>query len=86
MNNYDVRDISLAPSGHRKIEWVKNNMPLLSALEEDFKRDRPFEGLKISLSVHLEATACRLRMTLLQRLQTGDCRSLHITERQTKNT
>ena len=51
MNNYDVRDISLAPSGHRKIEWVKNNMPLLSALEEDFKRDRPFEGLKISLRI-----------------------------------
>lgn len=64
MNNYDVRDISLAPSGHRKIEWVKNNMPLLSALEEDFKRDRPFEGLKISLSVHLEAKTAYLCLVL----------------------
>ena len=64
MNNYDVRDISLAPSGHRKIEWVKNNMPLLSALEEDFKRYRPFEGLKISLSVHLEAKTAYLCLVL----------------------
>ena len=64
MNNYDVRDISLAPSGHRKIEWVKNNMPLLSALEEDFKRDRPFEGLRISLSVHLEAKTAYLCLVL----------------------
>lgn len=36
MNNYDIRDISLAPSGHTKIEWVKNHMPLLSALEKEF--------------------------------------------------
>ena len=48
MNNYDVRDISLAPSGHRKIEWVKNNMPLLSALHKtDFENpeaDQSFAG------------------------------------------
>lgn len=58
--NYDIRDIELAPSGKRKIEWVKNNMPLLSYIEEDFRRDKPFEGLKISLSVHLEAKTAYL--------------------------
>lgn len=54
-NQYDIRDISLAPSGHRKIQWVKHNMPLLSGLEEEFSATKPFEGLRISLSVHLEA-------------------------------
>lgn len=58
--NYDIRDISLAPSGHRKIEWVKNNMPLLSALEADFRAEKPFEGIRISLSVHLEAKTAYL--------------------------
>lgn len=58
--DYDIRDISLAPSGHRKIEWVKNNMPLLSAMEEEFREKRPFEGIKISLSVHLEAKTAYL--------------------------
>ncbi len=57
---YEVKDISLAPSGHRKIEWVKNNMPLLRALEEEFKESRPFEGVKISLSIHMEAKTAYL--------------------------
>ena len=42
MKNYEVRDLSLAPSGHQKIAWVKNNMPLLSGLEEEFRQSRPF--------------------------------------------
>ena len=62
--NYDIRDISLAPSGHTKIEWVKNNMPLLRALEDEFRSTMPFEGLKISLSVHLEAKTAYLCLVL----------------------
>ena len=42
----------------------KEQHALLSALEEDFKRDRPFEGLKISLSVHLEAKTAYLCLVL----------------------
>ena len=60
MADYEIRDIRLAPSGHQKIEWVKNNMPLLSGLEEEFKKTKPFEGIKISLSVHLEAKTAYL--------------------------
>ena len=51
---YDIRDINLAPYGHTKIEWVKNNMPLLRDFEEEFSRTKPFEGVRISLSIHLE--------------------------------
>lgn len=57
---YDIRDINLAPSGHKKIQWVKDHMPLLSALEEEFCEDRPFEGVKISLSIHMEAKTAYL--------------------------
>ncbi|MDO4833816.1 MAG: adenosylhomocysteinase [Bacillota bacterium] len=52
--NYDIRDIGLAAYGHTKIDWVKNNMPLLRAFEEEFSGSRPFEGVRISLSIHLE--------------------------------
>ena len=55
MKQHEVKDISLAPLGHQKISWVKNNMPLLRGLEEEFAADRPFEGIKISLSIHMEA-------------------------------
>lgn len=64
MCNYDIRDISLAPSGHQKIEWVKNNMPLLRGLEEEFTETKPFAGIKISLSVHLEAKTAYLCQVL----------------------
>lgn len=60
MKKYEVKDIGLAPLGHQKIQWVKNNMPLLSALEEEFKQTKPFEGIKISLSIHMEAKTAYL--------------------------
>ena len=53
--NSSIRDLSLAESGRKKIEWVKSYMPILTGLEEEFRKTRPFEGVKISLSVHLEA-------------------------------
>ncbi|MDD6043973.1 MAG: adenosylhomocysteinase [Eubacteriaceae bacterium] len=62
--SYDIRDISLAPSGHQKIQWVRNNMPLLRGLEEEFSKTKPFEGIKISLSVHLEAKTAYLCLVL----------------------
>lgn len=56
----EIRSIEMAASGHKKIEWVKNNMPLLNELEREFAQTRPFEGLRISLSVHLEAKTAYL--------------------------
>lgn len=56
----EIRDLSLWESGKRKIEWVKGNMPLLRGIEEDFVNTRPFEGLKVTLSIHLEAKTAYL--------------------------
>lgn len=50
-----VKDMSLAPSGHDKIEWVKNFMPVLSAIDREFSQSKPFAGKKISITLHLEA-------------------------------
>ena len=55
-----IADIALAPSGELKINWVERNMPVLRALGEDFKKTKPFAGLKIALSVHLEAKTAYL--------------------------
>lgn len=56
----EIRDESLWESGKRKIEWVRQNMSLLRSVEEDFKRDQPFKGLKVALSIHLEAKTAYL--------------------------
>ena len=60
----EIRDIRLAESGMRKIEWVRRNCPLLTMLTEEFSRTKPFEGQKIALSVHLEAKTAYLCLTL----------------------
>ena len=56
----EIKDIGLAPSGEKKIEWVRRNCDLLRTLEEEFTKTRPFEGKKIALSVHLEAKTAYL--------------------------
>ena len=58
--NSEIRDIALAPSGHKKIEWVRRNMPLLRGLEEEFTKEKPFAGKRIALSIHLEAKTAYL--------------------------
>ena len=55
-----IRDVKLAQSGRTKIEWVKAHMPLLRLLEDDFRTKKPFEGIKITVSVHLEAKTAYL--------------------------
>lgn len=55
-----IKDISLAPSGEQKIDWVKRNCPLLRTLEGEFAARKPFAGLRIALSVHLEAKTAYL--------------------------
>ncbi len=56
----EIRDINLAESGIRKIEWVKRNCDLLRTLEEEFTQSKPFAGKKVALSVHLEAKTAYL--------------------------
>lgn len=60
MKQNEIRDMGLAPLGRQKIEWVKNNMPILNGLEEQLSREKPFRGVRVSLSVHLEAKTAYL--------------------------
>lgn len=60
----EIRDLSLYPSGERKIAWAKQYMPLLSGIEADFIKEQPFKGLRVALSVHLEAKTAYLCQVL----------------------
>ena len=50
-----IRDINLAPQGMDKINWVSSIMPVLNILREEFRTQKPFAGLCVAVSVHLEA-------------------------------
>ena len=60
----DIKDIRLAPSGHDKINWVASYMPILNTIKEDFIKNQPFKGFKISMSIHLEAKTAYLATVL----------------------
>lgn len=56
----EIRDPGLWESGELKINWVRHHMPLLEGLDKEFLDTKPFAGLKVALSVHLEAKTARL--------------------------
>ncbi len=59
-----IKDINLAPSGADKIAWVQSYMPILNSIKEDFKKNQPFRGLRIAMSIHLEAKTAYLATVL----------------------
>lgn len=58
--NSEIRNLDLWESGKRKIDWVKQNMSILRSIEEEFSQTKPFSGLKVALSIHLEAKTAYL--------------------------
>jgi adenosylhomocysteinase len=64
MDGSVVRDESLASQGCAKIEWARAHMPICDAIETEFVRDMPLEGLKVAVCCHLEAKTARLAMLL----------------------
>ena len=56
----EIRDPLIWESGELKINWVRHHMPLLESLDKEFLETKPFAGLKVALSVHLEAKTARL--------------------------
>ena len=59
-----IKDASLAEQGRQKIEWARRHMQVLSGIAETFAAERPFEGLKVALSIHLEAKTAYLAQVL----------------------
>ena len=55
-----ITDIRLAPEGHLKIDWAAAHMPVLNRIRERFEREKPFAGLKVAISLHLEAKTAYL--------------------------
>lgn len=60
----DILDISLADSGRKKIDWVASYMPILNSVKSHFEKNRPLEGKRVSMSIHLEAKTAYLAKVL----------------------
>lgn len=62
--SYNVKDISLAPEGKRKIEWVQRHMPVLEHIKKEFQEEKPFQDITIASCLHLEPKTINLGLTL----------------------
>ncbi|HOT95373.1 MAG TPA: adenosylhomocysteinase [Methanoregulaceae archaeon] len=51
-------------SGMRKINWAGQYMPVLRAIERRFVQERPLEGERIAMALHVEAKTANLVRTL----------------------
>ncbi|MCX5696646.1 MAG: adenosylhomocysteinase [Candidatus Omnitrophica bacterium] len=51
--NYDIKDTKLAHKGALRIEWARNNMPVLALIARRFEKERPLKGLKIAACLHV---------------------------------
>lgn len=64
MQEYIVRDISLAEEGSKKIEWAEAHMPALLEVRKVFSKEIPLKGMRISCCLHVTKETAVLVETL----------------------
>jgi adenosylhomocysteinase len=50
---YDIKDIKLANKGALRIEWARNNMPVLGLIAARFAKEKPLKGLRLAACLHV---------------------------------
>ena len=60
-----VADPALAAEGEKRVAWARAHMPVLGRLRAELERDRPLEGRRIGMCLHVEAKTAVLVETLL---------------------
>jgi adenosylhomocysteinase len=61
---YDVKDLSLAPEGVRRIAWADRQMPVLAAIRDRFEREQPLSGYRVAACLHVTTETANLMRTL----------------------
>ena len=64
MSNYDIKDLSLAEGGRRRMDWAEREMPVLRQIRERFAKEKPLKGLRVSACLHVTTETANLMVTL----------------------
>src|SRR5918998_4154306 len=64
VSEYDVRDLSLAADGRRRIEWAEREMPVLRLIREKFEQEKPLKGVRLIACAHVTTETANLARTL----------------------
>ena len=60
MENHNIKDLNLAEGGRRRMDWAAHEMPVLASLEERFRKERPFDGIRMSCCMHVTTETANL--------------------------
>jgi len=62
---YDIADINLAEKGRFRMRWAAKEMPVLDLLEERFKKEQPFKGVRMAAAMHVTSETANLMRVLI---------------------
>jgi adenosylhomocysteinase len=65
MEEFQVKDKSLAPQGHLQIEWASAHMPVLNQVKSRFNKEQPLKSLTLGACLHVTKETAVLMETLL---------------------
>ena len=61
---HDIRDVSLAPQGKRRIDWAEREMPVLRLIRERFAAEEPLKGVRLVACAHITTETANLARAL----------------------
>ena len=61
-SRFDIKDGSLAPDGHRRIEWAAREMPVLRQIRERFGNEKPLAGIRLLCCAHITTETANLAL------------------------
>ncbi len=61
---HDVKDLSLAEEGVRRIEWAAREMPVIGLIRKRFAKDKPLQNLRLSACLHVTTETANLMLAL----------------------
>jgi adenosylhomocysteinase len=53
MEEFQVKDKSLAPQGHLQIEWAAKHTPVLDLIKTKFEKEKPYKGITLGACLHV---------------------------------
>ena len=60
----DIKDMTLAEQGMKRINWAEREMPVLRLINERFTKEKPLRGLKVAACLHVTSETANLAITL----------------------
>jgi adenosylhomocysteinase len=60
----DIKDLSLSRQGVDRIEWSRQEMPVIRKIEAKFSRTKPFKGIRMAACLHVTTETANLMRCL----------------------